>query len=78
MEAKALYFFHWLNPWPYRQRLREKRPALVLWLALLSFLTSFYYIYAGGILYLVMLPELYNTHKVIVKTMRPAQFLEDE
>jgi hypothetical protein len=78
MEAKALYFFHWLNPWPYRQRLREKRPALVLCLTLFSFLTSFYYMYAGGIMYLILLPELYNTHKVIVRTMRPAQFLEDE
>jgi hypothetical protein len=78
MESKATYMFHWLNPFPFRRHLVKKRPALVLCLTLFAFLTSFYYIYAGGIVYLVMLPELYSTHKAIVKTMRPAHFLEEE
>ena len=78
VESKPLYLFHWLNPFPYSRRLREKRPAVLLLITALSFLTSFYYMYAGGLLYLVLLPELYNTHKAIVKTMRPSEFLEEE
>jgi len=78
MKPKALYFFHWLNPCPYRLELRNKRPLLMLITTALSFMASFSFIYAGGIVYLVMLPELYNIHVEIVKTMRSPEFLEDE
>jgi len=78
IKPKVQYLFHWLNPFPYRRELRNKRPFLMLIATLLSFFASFSFIYAGGIVYLVMLPELYNTHVAILKTMRSPEFLENE
>lgn len=75
---KSLYVFHWLNPFPVNRQLRKQRPALELVLTLFGFLTSFYYMYAGGLVYLMMLPELYKTHVVIVRTMRVHEFLDNE
>ena len=75
---KSLYFFHWLNPFPVSLQLRKQRPALQLVLAIFGFMTSFYYIYGGGLIYLMMLPELYTTHVAIVRTMRVHDFLDNE
>ena len=78
IKCKALYFFHWINPCPSNRRLRKKRPTLMLTLTMFSFLMSFYYIYGGGLIYIIMLPELYNVHKLIIKTIQANEFLEDE
>jgi len=75
---KSLYFFHWLNPYPASRQLRIQRPALQLVLTMFGFLSSFYYMYAGGLVYLLMLPELYKTHVTIVRVMRVHDFLDNE
>lgn len=75
---KSVYVFHWLNPFPSHRRLRKQRPALQLMLVLFGFLTSFYYMYGGGLIYLMMLPELYSTHVAIIRTMRVHEFLDNE
>ena len=75
---KSLYFFHWLNPFPANLQLRKQRPALQLVLAIFGFMTSFYYMYGGGLIYLMMLPEMYNTHVLIVRTLRVYDFLDNE